>query len=91
VAPTESRERPVVRLAELEIDSDQLEAYKAALKEEIETAIHTEPGVLSLYAVSIKDHATQIRIFETYANPAAYEAHRQTPTLRNTKVKRRTW
>ncbi|MFL6351648.1 MAG: putative quinol monooxygenase [Bryobacteraceae bacterium] len=85
LAPTESREGPVVRLAELEIDSDQLEAYKAALKEEIEAAIRTEPGVLSLYAVSIKNHATQIRIFETYANPAAYEAHRQTAHFKKYK------
>jgi hypothetical protein len=46
----------MVRIAELEIYPDQLDAYKAALKEEIGASIGTESGVLSLYAVSIKDH-----------------------------------
>jgi hypothetical protein len=43
-----------VRIAELEIDSGQLEAYKLALKEEIETSIRIEPGVLTLYAQSFR-------------------------------------
>jgi hypothetical protein len=57
----------VVRLAELEIDLAQLESYKVALQEEIETSIRVEPGVLKLYTVSVKDHPTQIRLFEMYA------------------------
>lgn len=69
----------VVRLAELEIDPAQLETYKAALREEIETSIRVEPGVLTLYAVAVKDHPTQIRLFEMYASPAAYHAHLETP------------
>ena len=39
--------RPLVRLAELEIDPAQLDSYKAFLREEIETSIRVEPGVLS--------------------------------------------
>ena len=65
----------VVRLAELEIDPAQLERYKATLWEEIEASIRVERGVLTLYAVSVKDHPTQIRLFEIYADTAAYEAH----------------
>lgn len=65
----------VVRLAELEIDPAQLDAYKAALREEIETSIRVEPGVLTLYAVSVKGEPNQIRLFETYASPSAYQAH----------------
>jgi len=68
-----------VRIAELEIDPAQLEAYKAALGEEIETSIRLEPGVLALYAVSLKEHPNQVRIFETYANRDAYESHLKTP------------
>jgi quinol monooxygenase YgiN len=78
-------DHPVVRIAELEIDPTQLEAYTAALKEEIETSIRVEPGVLTLYCVSVKDHPTQIRIFETYADPAAYQAHLQTPHFKKYK------
>ena len=70
---------PLVRIAELEIDPAQLEAYKAALGEEIETSIRLEPGVLALYAVSLKEHPNQIRIFETYADKDAYESHLKTP------------
>ena len=65
----------VVRLAEVQIDPAHLDVYKAALREEIETSIRVEPGVLTLYAVSIKDEPNQIRLFEMYADQAAYEAH----------------
>jgi quinol monooxygenase YgiN len=42
--------------------------------------------VLTLFAVSVKDRPTQIRIFETYANAAAYEAHIETPHFRKYKT-----
>ena len=42
---------PLVRIAELEIDTAQLEAYKAAVTEEIEASIRVEPGVLAIYSV----------------------------------------
>jgi hypothetical protein len=35
-----------VQMAEIEIDPLQLEDYKAAVTEQIETAIRVEPGVL---------------------------------------------
>ena len=44
-----SHER-LVRIAELEVDPAQLDAYKIALRQEIEASIRVEPGVLSLYA-----------------------------------------
>ena len=68
-----------VRIAELDIDPAQLEAYKAALREEIETSIRVEAGVLALYAVSEKDNPARIRIFEVYASEEAYRAHLETP------------
>jgi len=69
----------MVRLAKLVIDSTQLENYKAALKEEIETSVRIEPGVKTLYAVTEKDNPTHITILEIYADTAAYKAHLQTP------------
>ena len=84
----ESPGRPVVRIAELEIDPAQLDAYKLALKEEIETSIRVEPGVLTLYAVSVKEHPEQIRLFEIYKDMVAYESHLQGPHFRT--YKRRT-
>ncbi len=76
---------PLVRIAELEIDPGKLAEYREALKEEIATSIRVEPGVLTLYAVSVKDHPTQVRIFETYQDQAAYESHLQTPHFKKYK------
>ncbi len=69
----------VVRIAKLQIDSTQLEIYKAALKEHTETAVRVEPGVLNLYAVYEKNNPTHVTVFEIYANEAAYKSHLQTP------------
>ncbi len=80
---------PIVRIAELEIDPGQLEAYKLALKEEIETSIRVEPGVLTLDAVSVKDHPEQIRLFEIYRDTAAYESHLQSPHFKTYKDRTR--
>ncbi|MBB5339579.1 putative quinol monooxygenase [Tunturiibacter gelidoferens] len=82
---TEPVDNRIVRLAELEIYPDQLNAYKAALKEEIEASIRTEPGVLTLYAVSVKAHPEQIRLFETYRDAASYQAHLQSPHFKKYK------
>ena len=84
-ADAESAEGPIVRMAELEIDPGQLDAYKLALKEEIATSIRVEPGVLTLYAVSVKQHPEQIRLFETYRDAAAYESHLQSPHFKKYK------
>jgi quinol monooxygenase YgiN len=65
----------VVRVAKLKIDSLQLQEYNAALKEEIETSVRVEPGVLTLYAVAEKDNPTSITIFEIYTNADAFKSH----------------
>ncbi len=77
---------PIVRIAELEIDPAYLDAYKAALKEAIDAAIRLEPGVKTLYAVSLRDDPTRIRIFETYADLDAYNAHIQSPHFQKYKT-----
>ncbi len=76
---------PLVRIAELEIDPAQLTEYKDALSDEIATSVREEPGVLMLYAVSVKDHPSQVRIFETYRDQAAYESHIQSPHFKKYK------
>lgn len=76
----------VVRLAELEIDPIQLENYKIALKDEIDTSIRIEPGVLTLYAVALKNNPAHITILEVYADSAAYQAHLETPHFKRYKT-----
>jgi quinol monooxygenase YgiN len=80
-----SKPPPLVRIAELEIDPGQLTEYKHALSDEIAVSIHDEPGVLLLYAVSVKEHPNQVRIFETYQDQAAYESHLQSPHFKKYK------
>ena len=71
--------KQMVRLAKLVIDSTQLENYNVLLKEEIETSIRVEPGVLTLYAVAEKNDPTHITILEIYADTVAYKLHLLTP------------
>lgn len=65
----------VVRIAELVIDPAQLDAYTAAVKEEMENAIRLEPGVLAIYSVAEKDKPNSLRFFEIYTSEAAYRSH----------------
>jgi len=74
-----------VQLAEIEIDPAQLDDYKAAVKEQIETAIRVEPGVLALYAVSDKDNPSHIRVFEIYKDTSAYKSHLETTHFKKYK------
>lgn len=74
----QQEDKQKVRLAKLVIDSTQLESYNAFLREEIETSIKVEPGVLTLYAVAEKDKPTHITILEIYADEEAYRKHIQT-------------
>jgi quinol monooxygenase YgiN len=80
-APTMSEEKSPqhIQIAEIAVDPAQLDAYKAAVIEQIEAAIRLEPGVLALYSVSKKDNPTQITVFEIYRNREAYLAHLKAP------------
>lgn len=78
-ASAQEENKQMVRLANLVIDEAQLESYNQFLKEEIETSIRVEPGVLTLYAVADKDDPTHITILEIYASKEAYQSHIQTP------------
>ena len=84
--PAEKTRARMVRIAELEIDPAQLENYKAELREEIAASLRLEPGVLTLYAVSLKGNPSSIRIFETYADVAAYQAHIESPHFKKYKT-----
>jgi quinol monooxygenase YgiN len=69
----------VVRIAKLQIDSMQLDNYKAALKEHAEAAVRLEPGVITLYAVYEKNNPTHVTVFEIYASKEAYQLHLKAP------------
>lgn len=68
-----------VRLAKIVVDQARLNEYNAYLKEEIESSMRLEPGVLTLYATFEKERPNRITILEIYANEEAYQSHIKTP------------
>ena len=79
--------RPLyVQEAEIEIDPAQLESYKAAVAEHIETAARVEPGIIALYAVSENDNPTRVRVFEIYRDQDAYRSHLETAHFKTYKA-----
>jgi quinol monooxygenase YgiN len=85
-AVADDMQRQYVQVAEIEIDPAQLENYKAAVTEQIETAISVEQGVLVLYAVSEKDNPTRVRVFEIYRDAEAYRSHLETAHFKKYKA-----
>jgi quinol monooxygenase YgiN len=73
------------RIAKIKVDSSQLEHYKSALKEQMNTAIKLERGVLSYTVVADKKDPSLITILEVYANVEAYQAHILTPHFKKYK------
>lgn len=69
----------LIRISEIEIYRDSLDAYKAILKEEAEASVRLEPGVISIFPMYQQKDSTQVRILEIYANREAYELHLKTP------------
>ena len=80
------RATPFVRVAEIEVDRAQREAFISAVKEEMDEAVRLEPGVLAIYAVADKDDSSRLRFFEIYADEAAYNAHLESSLFRNYRV-----
>jgi len=73
------------RIAKIKVDINQLDKYKAALKEHMDAAIKLEPGVLSYTVVADKKDATSITIFEVYENQEAYQSHIIAPHFKKYK------
>ena len=73
------------RIAKIKVDSNQLDLYQVALKEQMNTAIELEPGVLSYTVVADKKDASSITIFEVYASLEAYQSHIATPHFKKYK------
>lgn len=73
---------PLVRIAELRIAPEHLEAYTRAVRKEIEISVRIESGVLAIYSVAEKADPTSLRFFEIYADDAAYQSHIASPHFR---------
>ena len=69
----------MIRISEIEIDSNSLREYNNILQEESRASVLLEPGVIAIYPMYQKENPTQIRILEIYENRKAYESHLKTP------------
>ena len=65
----------IVRLSKIEVYPECLEEYMKYATEVGEVSLRTEPGVLTMYAVSEKENPDRITILETYASQEAYKSH----------------
>ncbi len=73
------RPTPFVRIADIEVDPVQREAFISAVTTAMAESVRVEPGVFALYAVTEKEAPSRFRFFEIYADEAAYDAHRASP------------
>lgn len=65
----------IVRLSKIEVYPQHLDEYMKYAVEVGEVSLRTEPGVLTMYAVSEKENPCMVTIFETYTSREAYEKH----------------
>lgn len=65
----------IVRLSKIEVYPQHLDEYMNYAAEVGEISLRTEPGVLTMYAVSEKENPCKVTILETYTSKAAYEKH----------------
>lgn len=76
----------MIRISEIEVDSNYLKEYNAILQEESRASVQLEAGVIAIYPLYQKENPAQIRILEIYANRKAYEAHLKTPHFQKYKT-----
>ncbi len=67
-----------VRIAEITLFPEYLEAYKAILQEEAEASLRLEKGVIAIFPMFQQTDSTQLRILEIYKDELAYQSHLKT-------------
>lgn len=65
----------IVRLSKIEVYPQYLDEYMKFASEVGEVSLRTEPGVLTMYAVSEKENPCKVTILEIYSSKEAYEKH----------------
>ena len=81
-AAAKSDKAPFVRMAEIEINPEWLEAYLAAARTVGAESVAKEDGVICIFPMQRNESPTTIRIVEIYRSEEAYKAHLATPHFR---------
>lgn len=69
----------IVRIAEIEVFPEYLDAYLTASSKVARLALAEEPGVICLFPTQTKEDKTKFRIIEIYASDKDYQHHLTTP------------
>ena len=69
----------ITRIAEIEVNEGYLEEYLAAAHNVGTKSVESEPGVICIFPMQVKDAPNTIRIVEIYRDEEAYQAHLHTP------------
>ena len=79
---TADKAEPFVRIAEIEVHPEWLDAYLEAARTVGAESVAKEPGVICIFPMQQRENPCVIRIVEIYRDEAAYKAHLQTPHFR---------
>ncbi len=74
-ASAQGASSPFVLVVELQIVPSELENFRAAIKENGQTAVRDEPGCREFNIVYEKDNPARVLLFEVYDNAEAFAAH----------------
>ncbi len=75
----------LVRIAEIEVYPEWLDAYLAAARTVGAESVAKEPGVVCIFPMQKKENPCSIRIVEIYRGVEAYKAHLASPHFRTYK------
>ena len=75
----------LVRIAEIEVYPEWLDAYLAAARTVGAESVAKEPGVVCIFPMQKKENPCSIRIVEIYRGEEAYKAHLASPHFRTYK------
>lgn len=79
------QEDGIVRLSKIKVNPQYLAEYMKYAVEVGTISLQTEPGVLTMYAVSDKENPCNITILETYASQDVYRSHIASPHFQKYK------
>ena len=77
-AAEEDGGKMIVRIAEIEVFPEYLDAYLELANEVDRLSIEREPGVVCLFPMQSVEEPTKIRILEIYASDEVYQQHLKT-------------
>ncbi|MEX2594679.1 MAG: antibiotic biosynthesis monooxygenase [Anditalea sp.] len=64
---------PYARVIEIEVKPEFLEEFKAALMEDIKSAVENEKGIMAIYAMYDNESPNHVTVFEVFDKPLKEE------------------